>query len=53
MEFKGSKTEKNRRHSTADTSMIPPIATASHSRIFPNDWTCPLCGVGKDMFEPA
>ncbi len=19
----------------------------------PEDWTCPLCGVGKDMFEPV
>ncbi len=19
----------------------------------PEDWVCPLCGVGKDMFEPA
>ncbi|MCK8059253.1 MULTISPECIES: rubredoxin [unclassified Fusibacter] len=19
----------------------------------PDDWVCPLCGVGKDMFEPA
>ena len=19
----------------------------------PEDWTCPLCGVGKDMFEKA
>lgn len=19
----------------------------------PEDWTCPLCAVGKDMFEPA
>ena len=18
----------------------------------PQDWTCPVCGVGKDMFEP-
>lgn len=18
----------------------------------PDDWTCPVCGVGKDMFEP-
>jgi rubredoxin len=18
----------------------------------PSDWTCPLCGVGKDQFEP-
>jgi len=18
----------------------------------PDDWTCPLCGVGKDLFEP-
>ena len=19
----------------------------------PEDWVCPICGVGKDMFEPA
>lgn len=19
----------------------------------PDDWICPLCGVGKDMFEPV
>lgn len=19
----------------------------------PGDWVCPLCGVGKDLFEPA
>lgn len=19
----------------------------------PDDWVCPLCGVGKDMFEPV
>jgi rubredoxin len=19
----------------------------------PADWTCPICGVGKDMFNPA
>lgn len=19
----------------------------------PDDWTCPLCGVGKDQFEPV
>jgi rubredoxin len=19
----------------------------------PEEWVCPLCGVGKDMFEPA
>jgi rubredoxin len=19
----------------------------------PEDWVCPLCGVGKDMFEPT
>jgi len=18
----------------------------------PDDWTCPVCGIGKDMFEP-
>jgi len=19
----------------------------------PEDWTCPICGAGKDLFEPA
>ena len=29
------------------------IAPATPFTEIPDDWTCPICGVGKDMFEPA
>jgi len=28
------------------------IAPGSLFEEIPGDWTCPTCGVGKDMFEP-
>ena len=28
------------------------IAAGIEFEDLPDDWTCPLCGVGKDMFEP-
>jgi rubredoxin len=27
------------------------IAPGTPFEAIPTDWTCPLCGVGKDMFE--
>ena len=27
------------------------IASGTPFEQVPEDWTCPLCGVGKDMFE--
>ena len=29
------------------------IAPGTAFEDLPDDWTCPLCGVGKDMFEKA
>ncbi len=29
------------------------IAPGTNFEDIPEDWVCPLCGVGKDMFEPA
>ena len=29
------------------------IAPGTAFEDLPDDWSCPLCGVGKDMFEPA
>lgn len=29
------------------------IAPGTPFAEIPDDWTCPICGVGKDMFEPA
>ena len=29
------------------------IAPGTASEHLPEDWLCPLCGVGKDDFEPA
>lgn len=29
------------------------IAPGTAFEDLPDDWACPLCGVGKDMFEPA
>jgi rubredoxin---NAD+ reductase len=29
------------------------IAPGTRWADVPADWTCPDCGVGKDMFEPA
>ena len=28
------------------------IAPGTAFEDLPEDWTCPLCGVGKDLFEP-
>ena len=28
------------------------IAPGTAFEDLPADWTCPICGVGKDMFEP-
>lgn len=28
------------------------IAPGTAFEDIPEDWVCPLCGVGKDMFEP-
>ncbi len=28
------------------------IAPGTKFEDIPDDWVCPLCGVGKDMFEP-
>ena len=28
------------------------IAPGTAFEDIPADWTCPICGVGKDMFEP-
>ncbi len=28
------------------------IAKNTEFKDLPDDWTCPLCGAGKDMFEP-
>jgi rubredoxin len=28
------------------------INAGTHFEIIPEDWVCPECGVGKDMFEP-
>jgi rubredoxin len=32
-----------------DSGIEPGTAFAD----LPDDWVCPLCGVGKDMFEPV
>ncbi len=29
------------------------IAPGTAFEDIPEDWVCPLCGVGKDMFEPV
>lgn len=29
------------------------IAPGTEFADIPEDWTCPVCGVGKDLFEPA
>ena len=29
------------------------IAPGTAFESLPDDWACPLCGVGKDMFEPV
>lgn len=29
------------------------IGSATPFEALPEDWVCPLCGVGKDEFEPA
>lgn len=29
------------------------IAPGTTFEELPEDWVCPLCGVGKDQFEPA
>jgi rubredoxin len=29
------------------------IAPGTEFADIPEDWVCPTCGVGKDMFEPA
>ena len=29
------------------------IAAGTAFESLPEDWVCPLCGVGKDMFEKA
>ena len=29
------------------------IAPGTAFEDLPDDWSCPLCGVGKDMFKPA
>ncbi len=31
-------------------SSIPPGTSFDD---VPDDWTCPICGVGKDQFEPV
>ena len=31
-----------------DNDIVPGTAFET----LPNDWVCPLCGVGKDNFEP-
>ena len=28
------------------------VATGTAFENVPDDWVCPVCGVGKDMFEP-
>ncbi len=28
------------------------IAPGTSFEDLPDDWVCPVCGVGKDMFEP-
>ena len=28
------------------------VAPGSPFESVPGDWACPVCGVGKDMFEP-
>ena len=29
------------------------IAAGTPFEDLPDDWVCPLCGLGKDMFEPV
>jgi rubredoxin len=29
------------------------VAPGTSFENLPEDWTCPVCGVGKDMFEKA
>lgn len=29
------------------------IAPGTPFEDLPDDWTCPVCGVGKDMFSPV
>ena len=29
------------------------IAPGTAFENLPDDWTCPVCGVGKDMFSPV
>ena len=28
------------------------VAAGTSFEDIPDDWVCPICGVGKDMFEP-
>ncbi len=28
------------------------VASGTRFEDLPDDWVCPLCGVGKDMFSP-
>ena len=28
------------------------VAAGTKWEDVPDDWTCPICGVGKDMFDP-
>jgi rubredoxin len=32
---------------------VSDIASGTAFEDLPEDWICPLCGVGKDMFEKA
>ena len=39
-----------------DPAVVDPDSATAPGTAFedlPDDWSCPLCGVGKDMFEPA
>lgn len=40
-------------YNPADGDPDQGVAPGTAWDIVPEDYVCPLCGVGKDMFEPA
>jgi rubredoxin len=37
----------------AEGDPVAGVAPGTAFEDIPEDWVCPLCGVGKDMFEPV
>jgi len=36
-----------------DGDSLSGIEPGTSFKDLPDDWLCPMCGVGKDMFEPV